>query len=663
MLGDRTLQALREHATLRRVLLGLGLFLLATGAVAACGDQGMDDGPDGGSPQGGGAGMANGDATGGGKPTGAGGEAAGTGGSAGSLGPSSGGGAGGPSLGGAGPDADTECNDGIDNDGDGYIDYELDPGCYGPGDRTEAAGTRAAEDGFTTWDFSEDSLLIYVSNDGDDQNDGLSPDSAVSTLARASQIARDGEHDFIRLRRGDTWRDEGLGRFISGKDPEHPVVVGSYGKSLERPRLELSDDFLDHDGQTRNFVALVDLHFYMYQQEPGSPDFTGTNYGALRLVGNGQGMLVEGCHFEYAAAIFQGTQGSFYEDVQFRGNVVEKAYHINTCEAGNPNGNADFRPSGIYSRRIHGFVVEGNVFDTNGWNPEVDSACATIYNHHVYLNAHDLVIADNIFARPSSIHIKLSSDVAGDLDRVTIDNNYFVEGEIGVSIGGNGDSDFRFTDSVIRRNVMSDVGRSQPTTRVLAWGIDVQDNDGLLVEDNYFLNQLTPGVNNSYAVLIGADTERDVTVQGNLFYRIQTRNLWVRQAPGHENIRVIDNTFVDPDQDSCLIRHEGAFTGYSYLGNSYYSAKDPGAWFCVDSGSLSLQEWESASGEAGAQAIPQPDYVNPNRTVESYADDLGLDASIDGFMSEARLQSRLRWYPALTAGALNNYVRAGFETD
>ena len=81
------------------------------------------------------------------------------------------------------PDAGPgECGDGIDNDGDGLVDWEEDLGCFGPADTSEAALSREQEEGWTTFDVGGDSLVIYVSNEGDDANDGLSPENEVETL-------------------------------------------------------------------------------------------------------------------------------------------------------------------------------------------------------------------------------------------------------------------------------------------------------------------------------------------------------------------------------------------------------------------------------------------------------------------------------------------------
>ena len=47
--------------------------------------------------------------------------------------------------------------------------------------------------------------------------------------------------------------------------------------------------------------------------------------------------------------------------------------------------------------------------------------------------------------------------------------------------------------------------------------------------------------------------------------------------------------------------------------------------------------------------------------MESYAQTLGLEPSLEAFLREARGQSRLRWREELTAPVVNAYIRAGFE--
>jgi hypothetical protein len=629
----------------------LGLFLApSVPLLESCGTASGDE------MSGGNAGM-NGDGSGGASSSGDGGSSSGDGGGIGS-------GVGGGLLGqgGGGPGSETECNDGVDNDDDGHIDAAFDPGCYGPADATEASGTRAEENGFTTFEFGENSVVVYVSAEGDDAEDGATPGTAVRTLGRADELVRDGEHDFMLLRRGDTWRDETLGRFKSGRDATHPIVIGSYGESLELPRLEVAENFIDHNGQARSFVALLDLHLINYAKDPTDPAFDGTTDSVLRYIGSGSNLLIEGCHFEYVELSIATSEGlPAYTGVEVRASVLEKAYHADTCLAGEPDGNDAFRPSGIYSSHVDGLLIEGNLLDHNGWNEDVDSACATIYNHNAYLSGNDIVIRDNVFTRASSIHIKMRSNATGDVTGTRISGNYFIEGEVGISIGGNSEDPDRFVDSEITGNVFSDVGRSQPTTRTLGWGIDVIDNDGLLIESNHFLNQWAAGVNNSYAIRISDGSARDVDISGNLFYRIKNRSIVADGVATHEAISVSGNTFVDPDQDSRLVV-QGSFIGYTYADNSYYSSANPDAWFGTDTGNVGVDGWMATSGETGAEQLATvPDYVDPQRTIETYAESLEIGNSLEAYLGQARLQSRLRYYYELSAPAINDYIRAGFE--
>ncbi|MBW2465132.1 MAG: hypothetical protein JRH11_26015, partial [Deltaproteobacteria bacterium] len=178
----------------------------------------------------------------------------------------------------------TECNDGVDNDGDGLLDWQHDVGCWGEGDATEASRPRDEEGGWTTFDLAADSRLIYVSADGDDGNDGLSPETAVATPRRGAELVRDGFPDFLLFRRGDTWRsslssDRIARRFKSGRSATERLVISSYGDSALRPRFEVEEHFLDDDGHGRSNLAIVGLAFVSYRKSPGDADFNGADGG------------------------------------------------------------------------------------------------------------------------------------------------------------------------------------------------------------------------------------------------------------------------------------------------------------------------------------------------------------------------------------------------
>ncbi len=559
----------------------------------------------------------------------------------------------------------TECNDGIDNDNDGLVDWQFDVGCYSAIDGTEASGPRVAEAGWTTFDLSPDSVVIYVSStDGDDGSDGLTPETAVATPARGAALVRDGSPDFLLFKRGDTWRAEALGgdrvarRFKSGQDAEHPLVIASYGDSTERPRLEIDQNFIDHDGNERSYLAIVGLAFISFPKVPGDPSFNGQDGGGLRLIGTGRDVLVEDNYFEYGEIVVQNET-----DVEIRRNVVYRSYEVGTCAynadgSRNPNGNNAIRPSGIFAGGVDGLTIEGNVWDQNGWNPEVEEACATIYNHDLYLSGVSrLVVADNLILRASSIGIKMSSGGEGESDDILIDNNVFAEGEIGISMGGNADTQYRFRDAVVSDNVFTDIGRDQPTTRTLTWYIELTDNDRTRVEGNLLVNQ--PLLNNPYGIHLSGGTNREVTIRGNFFHGLLRRQLFVDAVAAWDGIDVNGNTFVGTADEECLVSHAGGFGAFTFADNAYSSVADPGTWFCVDGAREDLAGWSSASGEAGATAADAT-VPDAGRNLDRYAAALGLGDTLADFAAAARQQSRHHYRSELSATSAGNYIRAGY---
>ncbi|MCA9643714.1 MAG: right-handed parallel beta-helix repeat-containing protein [Polyangiaceae bacterium] len=630
---------------------------LAAAGLVACGSDGSSDGSGGSGGGGNGGSNAGGNgATGG---TGAIGGSAGSaqggssqGGSA-QGGSAQGGTAGVSGSGGSGGNVTIgDCNDGIDNDGDGFTDWGSDLGCANADD-DETSGTRGEEDGFTTYDVAVDSQLVYVSDsEGDDNNDGSTPATAVKTLTKGASLVRDGENDFLLLKRGDTWRGENLGRFKSGKDAAHPLVIAGYGESTALPRIEVDRNFIDHNGKARSFVHLVGLEIVSYPKIPGDSAFDGASGGGLRYVGGGSGLLIEGCHFLYGELVFQSYDVEHYDGIEVRRNVIERNYHADTC-----GNNSAYRPSGIYSSHVDNLLIEENLLDHNGWNEDqVSSACATIYNHDMYLNADHLVIRGNIIARASSMGIKMRADDTGGADDLVFENNLIVDGEIGIGIGGNSDLPDRFSNVQIKDNVFTQIGLSQPTNRPFAWLLDVADNATATIEGNYFLHQ--PWHNNGYGISIGSGSASNITINDNLFYDLKGNGIILKPQSGWSNVAVTKNRIIDPTNGSCLIKHEGSFAAVSYADNEYSSGS--GQRFCVDGSDRDLAAWKSASGESTAAAW-SGSFSDPDRTLGSYSGTVGLPATIEGFLDAALKQSRLNWRTDLQAAAVNDYIRAGFN--
>jgi hypothetical protein len=88
-------------------------------------------------------------------------------------------------------------------------------------------------------------------------------------------------------------------------------------------------------------------------------------------------------------------------------------------------------------------------------------------------------------------------------------------------------------------------------------------------------------------------------------------------------------------------------TAVTVSGNTIYRWDDP----IMDKGSKNA---------VSNNAINLASFPEPDRSVETYNGSLGGDPTLAAFLSEARKQSKDHWRPQYMAGAVNNYIRAGF---
>ena len=579
-----------------------------------------------------------------------------------------------------------ECNDGIDNDGDGLTDWQYDTGCWGSEDGSETAGTRLEENGWTTFDPSSDSKIIYVSSsDGDDANDGLTPETAKATPEAGFALVRDGYPDFLLLKRGDTWRDTTLTRrnlnnggvgtvdFKSGRSKTEKMVIGSYGDSTERPKLEVETHFINDHGRAYQHFAITGLAVISYKKEPNTPDFDGKSGGSFRFVGNARSkdIIVEDNYIKYGELTVQAV-----DDIELRRNVIYRSYKLGTCAFKDDGtrhafGDPGYRPSGMFmGTGTNGALLEGNVWDENGWNPDLPvgdannpGACATAYNHNVYLSdVKNTVVTNDLFLRASSIGLKVSGNYSGGVDGLTVDNNLFAEGEIGISMAGNGRVADTHNNALVKNNVFTDIARTKPTTRSFSWGITVGNNNNTRYENNYFVNPLL--TRNSYAFGLTDANNRDIIIENNTAHGYE-RTLSVREAIAWNDVNIRNNRFVTNSGTDPLIYHRGDFANVNYSGNEYFSnfsstntRRD--GWFDNIYPFLKIDGWKERSGETDATVstyIPEDE----GRNVDSYAANLGIGSTLNDFAREARKQSRFNWRPEYEAKAVNEYIREGYK--
>jgi hypothetical protein len=549
----------------------------------------------------------------------------------------------------------------------------------------------AAGQGFTCFVPVVGSRVVYVSSSsGKDEATGISPAHAVKTLAKGISLLRDGRHDFLLLRRGDTWQDETLNALGSGENKQRPVVVASYGSSPERPRLGANQWVLDHNGEVKNYQALLGLEIMPTAKVPGKAPIakpssglaTATTAapagvqapsaqpagskppgdkppgdkpagekparGGLRFVGSGTGILVEDCHLKYAEIIVQSFRSGRYHDVTLRRNVIERAYHPETCGTG-----PKYRPSGVYSFDVEGFTLEENVLDHNGWNvEEVPGACATMYNHNLYLNAKGLIVRDNVLSRASSMGLKLASAERGGLSDALVEGNVFLEGEIGISAGGNGKGPARFIDLRVLGNVFWGLGSTKPTNREVAWGVELTDDLRAEISGNLFARQTE--YTNSFGVHIGGSTQEEITVRGNTFVDVNGGAVVTRATEGFSNVKVTDNAIYLRQKLRCVLAYWGELHGVVFSGNAYGGPEDASV-ICHGSEQVDAKGWADLTGDRTGKL--KPIGARPLRTPMDFAAAHGLEASMAGLLGALTSRRAGSWSEELSPRALREFLQ------
>ena len=530
---------------------------------------------------------------------------------------------------------------------------------------------------------SADSRLIYVSTSGNDSTaqtytpsspaigDAFNPTSSIqpyATLDAALAQARAGYPDYILLKRGDTWTHDAVIHLKAGRSATERSVLGYYGSSTARPTVL-------HNGVTfswASYSALVGIRFYASQRNPGSGDFAGfANVGSASgfdgLLGYGGsitgGILIEDCWFDwFAGNVLQSPLTSYpaLTDIIVRRNIITNNYSTNS------------HSQGFYSARAS-IWLEENIFDHNGWYKQGDThfsdqaeGKATMFNHNTYFGeARDTVFRNNLFLRASSIGNKFTSNTTSGLNEVKawnllIDNNLIVEGEVGISLGGNNDQKNgpRWRNIHVTNNVLMHIGRTQPTVRTLGWGLDVQDWDGGLVTGNIFTAWGDSTLNNNYAIWADGNMN-DVSYTGNIV-NITSGGPLVAFLGGaiQERIQFTGNDILTGNTGQLLSYSLASNAGFG--NNHLYSARPQTQWFVVNGvNNSSLDLYRTTSGDTTSTADKR-NYTDANRTLETYLTSIARPTDMNSFVNELCTQSKFNWKPELGAAAINNYIRGGF---
>lgn len=342
----------------------------------------------------------------------------------------------------------------------------------------------------TTFSPSTATQMIYVSSStGDDSNPGTQAEP-FQTIAAGIDALRDGQPDWLLLKKGDVW-DESLGGSRwkkSGTSPTEPMIVWTYGTGA-RPLLRTGSGGAMRvlAGQsTPTFVenlVISGLHFYAHTRDPSGPSFTDPN-GAIGLqwLRGCRSLLLDDCVFQaYATGmVIEDFYGDGVSNVTLRRCQVLDSYST--------GGHAQ----GILAVGINGLTIEECLFDNNGFNNQIAGAEPTIFNHNIYVtnSCSNVVVRKNIILRAASHGIQLRPGGV-------LEDNLFVLNPISVLLGGGTFPNPGGIIATATRNVLlegNDIG-----TGLRGWGFELTNIQNVTLQDNIIANMASAG-GNSFAI-------------------------------------------------------------------------------------------------------------------------------------------------------------------
>jgi hypothetical protein len=457
------------------------------------------------------------------------------------------------------------------------------------------------------------------------------------TIAAGFNQLRDGYADILLLKRGDVWEESSFFMDLEGPSQLERIIISEYGTGSSRPTIRTEDGngFWNHGGGKSSNLIVAHLHL---NSDGRTDDGGGT---AFRLRGTpGDHMLIEGClirEFSDNIAIVPDGPMSY---IVIRRNVIVDSYDTSS------------HSQGIFaSTNTNDLLIEENVLDHNGWHPTIQSP--TIHNHNIYLNAsvNRPVVRRNIITRASSHGTQLG--FGGD----AIENVYS-HNPIALIMSRDPD------DPVIGRalrNVILEGTDMASTPR--GFGIQIKRAEDVLADENIIANinnasSPAPFRLNEESNIVPSEMIR---LQNNIVYNWGGAGIRIYGTSDSQEIQLSGNRIVNTLNGDAGVRHNSTTTlGIVTANNNLFDLAAPaGQHALVGGDSMTIADWSDfVLGNGGQSAAVN--FPNPDRTLGTYAGSMMLPSNFEGFINEARKQSRANWNRDLTAYRIINYIRDGF---
>ncbi|MCI0650713.1 MAG: right-handed parallel beta-helix repeat-containing protein [Planctomycetes bacterium] len=498
--------------------------------------------------------------------------------------------------------------------------------------------------GWTVFEPTPNTLVIYVSSsEGDDSNDGLSPESPKATISAGYDELRDGYPDWLLLKRGDEWEESIPDWEKSGESEVAPMLVSSYGDTGDRPMLKTGNDqaFMVINGNNLpvlRHIAIVGLHCYAHTRDPNHPDFSvpAGNVSGFFVLHEVEDLLIEDCLVEYyGQGITITGENAGHFDVRLRRCVVLDSY------------STDSNAEGAFFGTTHGLTIEECIFDHNGWNDDVVGAVPNIFRHSIYVygNCSDVAARRNIILRSASHGAQLRAGGA-------FDDNLLIQNSIGIAFWDYG---------TVHGNVIlesKDISPSLP--RAVGIWLQEANSTGIMCDQNIIANDIGAEWGNAITVRSEIATGVDTLVIDNNTIYAHKGSLQLRGF-NFTDLTVSDNLLQNPIGEWELVDAEQALntTNFTFEENVYYSNAPADEWFIMEWVDYSFDDWTLLASETDP-VEQEVEFEDPTRTVVDYQQSIGGEVSEDAFFAEVRLQSKHYWRAEYSITNLLDYFRAGF---
>ena len=392
---------------------------------------------------------------------------------------------------------------------------------------------------------SKGGTVYYVSSEGDDTNDGLTPETPIKTLSKASSLSLKAG-DSVLFKKGDTFTGNLSYSNLDGTK-ENPITFASYGDGDERPVITNGNEILREGNiinvQNSSGVVIRDLQVNAYASSSA--------HNETRVTGIGYGVGVAREESYHDIYIVNNVLRAY----DFSGEYPDADSNAYGISVGGWDGTVKESLTGVhilkndvsYFGRV-GIIASGTVPDNDD------------YNRTARKKISDIHIDGNTVHHIGQIGMYIMGGV-----NCTMDRNLVYQTGIATERGGiDGQCGIMYITSeysVCRYNVVYDIYAAG--SRFDAMGIDVDWNtDNITVEYNLCYNCLGDGIGTmaTQNSIIAHNRIEDSQGATNHNASIGVSNYIDRNWPLTEevfsviNCRIYDNLILHTNPNVCVFR-------------------------------------------------------------------------------------------------------------